>query len=63
MAKKPNTVKAEDLSIMRMTMGGEKKYTKVIHKGVLKEWVGIGWLTLKGKPTREDYKRYPRVVD
>jgi hypothetical protein len=56
------TVARSRLSTPAMIAGGELKYTKVIMDGVLKEWVGIGWIDL-GKPTAEDYKQYPTVED
>ena len=58
---KPKTVKAEELSSSKMTTGSEKKHTKVIDDGMLKSWVGIGWVAEK-EATESDKLRYPTVV-
>jgi hypothetical protein len=55
------TVKASELSTLKMTCGNEKKYSVVIHDGIRKQWVGIGWVD-EGAATAEDKKRYPKVV-
>ena len=47
-----------DLSTISMVTKNEKKYQTVIHAGIIKDWVGIGWIEL-GKPTKEDFKKYP----
>jgi len=44
-----------------MTCGNETKYTKVIHKGILKEWVGIGWIPLR-IATKDDVPRWPESI-
>lgn len=56
-----NTVTFQEVSTMAMTSGGEKRISKVIHEGDLKQWVGIGWV-VERKATAEDKKRYPLVV-
>lgn len=56
------TVPAEELSNIKMTTGNEREYTKVIDRGVLKEWVGIGWIDTDPEPSVNDYERYPAVV-
>ena len=56
------TVKASELSNLRMATGGEKKYSRVIVNGVLQEWVGIGWIEIRKAKTR-DLATYPTVVD
>jgi len=53
-------IKAEECSSIKMTTGNEKKFTKIIHHGVVKEWVGIGWITTDEKP---DPDKYPTVKD
>lgn len=58
---KEKTVKASELSNLKMASGNEKKYSKVIHNGVLKEWVAIGWIEL-GKANKKDKEKYPKVV-
>lgn len=51
------------LSNLRMVASGELKgITKVIDGGVVKEWVGIGWITLE-PPTDEERKTLPVVED
>lgn len=59
--KTTKTVDISELSNARMAGGNEKKYTKVIMNGVLKEWVAIGWIDI-GVPTDEDRETYPEVV-
>jgi hypothetical protein len=56
--KKPKPVSYRDVSTLAMTSGNEKKLSKVIHEGILKEWVGIGWIDLR-PATKEDSKKYP----
>lgn len=53
-------VKLEDLSKFSMVAGGEKRITKVIDGDELKEWVGIGWVSI-GKATKADRKKFPVV--
>jgi hypothetical protein len=55
------TVKATELSKLRMVTGNEKIYDAVIDEGVLKEWVGIGWVE-HGPATEKDYEKYPVVT-
>jgi hypothetical protein len=55
------TVKATELSNMRMAGHNEKKYQAVIDNGILKEWVAIGWVDVR-KATDEDHKNFPVVV-
>lgn len=55
------TIRAEDLSNFAMVAGKEKRIRKVIQDGILKEWVGIGWIVLR-RATPSDVKRYARVV-
>jgi hypothetical protein len=54
------TVKLSELETLRMVTGNEKKYSKVIVDGQVKEWVGIGWIDIDDEP---DEKLYPVVVD
>ena len=44
---KAGTVPLSKLNNLSMVAGYEKRVHKVIHNGVLKEWVGIGWVTLE----------------
>jgi len=55
------TIPVSKVSNIRMAAGGEKRITKLIDDGVLKEWVGIGWIVLR-KATAADKKRYMRVA-
>lgn len=55
------TVRAEELSTVSMVAGNEKRYSAVIDDGVLKEWVGFGWIDLRDA-TDEDRENYPTVV-
>lgn len=56
------TIKRRELTNLRMVVGNEKKYSVVIIDGVVKEWIGIGWLELR-EPTEEDLKTFPVVED
>jgi hypothetical protein len=58
--QKPAPVAAAKLSTRAMGAGGKGKPGIVIHKGEVKEYVGIGWVTLhKAEPS--DYFKYPEV--
>ena len=52
------TVSRAELSNLKMTCGNEKKYSRVIIDGEVRNWVGIGWVN-EGPARAEDYKRYP----
>jgi len=54
------TVKLSELTNIRMAAGNEKKYSKIIIDGKVKEWVAIGWMDIDEKP---DKRKYPVVVD
>jgi hypothetical protein len=54
------TIDAKKLSNVAMVNGNEKRYSIVIHNGILKEWVGIGWIELR-KANAADRSNYPRV--
>lgn len=58
---RPNYVKASDLSLLKMVSGGEKRHKIVVDTdGILKEWVGFGWINLR--PASEaDRERWPCV--
>lgn len=53
-------IKRSELSNLRMVAGNEKKYSIVIIDGILKEWVGIGWVD-EGRATKSDKIKYPTV--
>lgn len=59
---RPEPVPIAKLSNLRMAAGNEKKYTFVIHNGILKHWVAIGWIDI-GPATPEAYKHYPEVIE
>ena len=56
------TVHVREISNIKMVSGNEKKYSKVIHNGVVKVWVGIGWIAEDTQATKEDHEKYPVVV-
>ena len=56
---KAGTVSFRTVSNVAMVAGGEDLVRRVIHDGVVKEWVGIGWITLDDSP---DPDIYPVVV-
>ena len=39
-----STVSRGELTSHKMAAGNEAKYSKVVLNGILKEWVGIGWI-------------------
>ena len=49
-----------ELSNMAMVEGNETKYSIVIDDGVVKEWVGIGWLHIRDA-SEHDLKTLPHV--
>ena len=51
-----------ELINVRMAGGNEKKYSRVIIDNWLKEWVGIGGVSLR-KATERDKGVYPTAVD
>lgn len=57
---KIKTVKRKEVTNFGMLTGGEKKYTKIIIDGVVKEWVGIGWVSIDDEP---DTNKYPVLID
>ena len=50
------------VSNVRMAAGNEKKHPIVILDGIVKEWVGFGWIG-DDKATKADFKKYPTVED
>jgi hypothetical protein len=59
--KSPKTVHARDCSYLAMTAGNETKFSKVIDEGIVKQWVGIGWVD-EGPEEYPRDKNLPRVV-
>ena len=52
------TIKRSDLA--RMSVANSPKMPQIVNdNGVLREWVGIGWIDLKEKPTGKE----PKVID
>ena len=47
----------------RMCVTNSSKLHKVIIKGQMYDWVGIGLVPLGMKATEADYERYPEIVD
>jgi hypothetical protein len=58
---KPEPVSIEGLATIRMVAGGENRISRVILRGRIREWVGIGWIDC-GKATPEDYLTIPEVL-
>lgn len=58
---KKNTIAVSELSNLKMVTRNEKKFTYVIHNGMLKQWVGIGWIDVR-KPTAKDKEMYLTAV-
>lgn len=58
----PKTVTRDQLSLFKMTTGGEKKYPIVVLGDRVKEWVGFGWIDI-GEADAADRERFPLVVD
>lgn len=55
------TVRASELSSIKMTAGNESRITCVLdHALVRKRWVGIGWVT-EGVADDDDVRKYPVV--
>lgn len=55
-------INIKDLTSIKMVASGEKRITKVIRGGMVKEWVGIGWIDLRPATSR-DRQRYPEVKE
>ena len=56
------TVKRSELTTLKMVEGNEKKYSTVIIDGILKDWVGFGWVG-EGKASIENKRKYPTMVE
>jgi hypothetical protein len=56
------TIKRSELTNLRMVAGNERKYDNVIIDGVLKNWVGIGWVEIR-TATPADKRKYPTLED
>lgn len=60
--RRSRTVKRSELSTFAMLTGNEKRISAVILDGTVRKWVGIGWVD-EGKPTKEQKRTLPVVVD
>jgi len=58
--RKPKPVSFRDVSTIAMVAGKEKEIERIIHNGVVKLWVGIGWIEDR-IATPYDYQKYPEV--
>lgn len=54
------TIDESELENFRMVARKDKPGT-VIHEGMVKDWVGIGWVTVR-KATAADKKKFPVAV-
>ena len=57
---KPNRLTYSQVQLISMTTGGEKRISKTIHEGRIKQWVGIGWVD-EGVAKPAYYYKYPEV--
>lgn len=55
-------IKRSELSNTRMVAKNEQKYATVIDKGIVKDWVGIGWIDIR-EADESDYNSIPVVED
>lgn len=55
------TIDASKLASAVMAGGGERRIKRVIDEGMVKEWVGIGWIPIR-RSTKQDRSRYPTVT-
>lgn len=62
MKRAAKTVKRAELSSLAMACGNEKRITRVILEGTVRNWIGFGWID-EGKPTPQQRKTLPRVID
>jgi len=60
MKSKPKPVTLAQVETIHMVQGGEQKISRIIHEGMVKNWVGIGWVT-EGKAKPADYFKYPEL--
>lgn len=60
--KRGPRIKRSEIGNFAMTAGNEKKFTRIICDGRVREWVGIGWVDA-GVPTEADRAKLPTVID
>ena len=58
---KNKTVTRRAVGNVAMVNGNEKKHPRVILDGIVKNWIGFGWVD-EGKATAADRKKYPTVI-
>lgn len=51
---KRKTVSLKEVSTLSMVAGNEKRFTKIVHSGTVKEWVGFGWVSERAAKYPED---------
>ena len=59
---KRKTIRRRELSTIAMTTGNEKRISKVILDGTVRNWVGFGWVD-EGKPTAVQKRTLPTVIN
>jgi hypothetical protein len=57
----PKPVTFAEVSSVAMVAGNEARIEKVIHEGMVKHWVGIGWIDIR-EATPHDFQTIPQVV-
>lgn len=55
-------ISREALTNIAMVTGNEKLVTEVIVDGVVKRWVGMGWINLE-PPTKQEWGILPHATD
>ena len=56
------TVMRSELTNIKMVAGNEKNYSTVIIDGIVKDWVGFGWVG-DTEATDEDRAKFPQMVE
>jgi hypothetical protein len=54
-------IHARECSSVAMVAGNEKRFTKIVDDGIVKQWVGIGWVSEGPEEFPRD-KDLPRIV-
>lgn len=55
------TIDIREVSNLKMVSGNEKRVRKIVQDGVVKEWVGFGWVEVR-KATPRDLRTLRVVV-
>ena len=45
--KRPKPIAAREVSTIAMVNGNENRIREIIHDKAVKQWVGIGWITVR----------------